>query len=152
LIDTWIEVRDLEVAGERNRTLYMLKSRGMRHSNQVRELLISDAGVSLADVFYGPDGVLIGSAKTSESRKRARDELMAAEDAARSERLLELKKNSIEAQISTLRAEYAAHEEEVRRKIRAARDSAESTRADRDSLTQLRNEAGRSSVANGGRA
>ena len=90
LIDTWIEVRDLEIAGERNRTLYMLKSRGMRHSNQVRELLISDAGVSLADVFYGPEGVLLGSAKGNESQKRARDERMAAEDTARDERLLEL--------------------------------------------------------------
>jgi circadian clock protein KaiC len=152
LIDTWIEVRALEVAGERNRTLYMLKSRGMRHSNQVRELLISDAGVSLADVFYGADGVLLGSAKTSESRKRARDERMAAEDVARDERLLELKKESIDAQISTLRAEYAAHEEEVRRRIRATQEGAESTRADRESMTQLRNDAGHNVSTNGGRA
>jgi circadian clock protein KaiC len=152
LIDTWIEVRDLEVAGERNRTLYMLKSRGMRHSNQVRELLISDVGVSLADVFYGPDGVLLGSAKTSETRKRARDERMAEEDAARSERLLELKKDTVEAQISALRAEFAAHEEEVRRRIRAAQASAESTRADREGMVQLRNDAGRDLGSNGGRA
>ena len=152
LIDTWIEVRDLEVAGERNRTLYMLKSRGMRHSNQVRELLISDTGVSLADVFYGPDGVLIGSAKASESRKRARDERMAEEDAARNERLLELKRDTVEAQISTLRAELAAHEEEVRRRIRATQSSTESTRADRESMSQLRNDAGRSASTNGGMA
>src|SRR4051812_11164419 len=66
LIDTWIEVRELEVAGERNRALYLLKSRGMSHSNQVRELMLSDQGVSLADVFTGPDGVLIGSAKLAE--------------------------------------------------------------------------------------
>jgi circadian clock protein KaiC len=152
LIDTWIEVRDMEVAGERNRTLYMLKSRGMRHSNQVRELLISDAGISLADVFYGPEGVLIGSAKASESRKRARDERAAAEDAARDERLLELKKDALEAQISTLRAEYTAHEEEVRRRIRITRDAAEFTRADRESMTQLRNDAGVTIGTNGGRA
>ena len=152
LIDTWIELRDLEVAGERNRTLHLLKSRGMRHSNQVRELLISDAGVSLADVFYGTDGVLLGSAKTSELKKRARDERAAAEDAARDERLLELKRDSVEARISALRAEYAAHEEEVRRRIRVVQDTADFTRADRESMTQLRNEAGRSSSANGGRA
>ena len=110
LIDTWIEMRDLEVAGERNRTLCMLKSRGMRHSNQVRELIIADSGVKLADVYYGPDGVLLGSAKEAEERKQARAERTEREDAARAERLLQLRKDVIEAQIAGLRAELAAHE------------------------------------------
>jgi circadian clock protein KaiC len=152
LIDTWIEVRDLEIAGERNRALYMLKSRGMRHSNQVRELVISDTGVSLADVFYGSDGVLIGSAKAAESRKRARDERASRDDAARNERLLELKKNTVEAQIAALHAELAAEEEEVRRRLRSAQDSAEAARQDRDSMSQLRTDAGRPASAHGGRA
>ncbi len=151
LIDTWIEVRDLEVAGERNRTLYLLKSRGMRHSNQVRELIIADGGVSLADVYYGPDGVLLGSAKANEELRRARDERSAQEDVQRSERLLALKKDATEAQISTLRAELAAHEEETRRRIHAARESADATRSDRENLTQLRNDAGRNKSSNGER-
>ncbi|MEP7052005.1 MAG: circadian clock protein KaiC [Pseudomonadota bacterium] len=152
LIDTWIEMRDLEIAGERNRTLYMLKSRGMRHSNQVRELVIADSGVTLADVFYGPDGVLLGSAKLTEERKRAREERAAWEDGVRAERLLELKRETIEAQITTLRAELAAHEEETLRRIRAGKEYAEATRADRDSMTKLRNDAGRLQSTNGGRA
>jgi circadian clock protein KaiC len=152
LIDTWIEVRELEVAGERNRALYLLKSRGMRHSNQVRELLISDNGVTLADVYYGADGVLIGSAKAAESKRRARDELAAHEDAARNERLLELKKETVEAQISTLRAEFAAHEEAVRRSARSAQETARASRSDRDSMAQHRTEAGGRSSANGGSA
>jgi len=152
LIDTWIEVRDLEVAGERNRALYLLKSRGMSHSNQVRELIISTAGVSLADVYSGADGVLIGSAKAAESRRRAREERESAADVARSERLLELKRETLEAQIAALRAEYAAHEEEVQRRLRSSRDAADATRSDREILSQQRTEAGTRASSNGGRA
>ena len=153
LIDTWIEVRDLEVAGERNRALYLLKSRGMSHSNQVRELLISDAGVSLADVYSSPDGVLIGSAKLAEIRRRAREEHANAVDVARSERLLQLKRETVEAQIAALRAEYAAHEEEVQRRLRSSHESAEAARFDREALSRLRTDLGnRNSSSNGGRA
>jgi circadian clock protein KaiC len=151
LIDTWIEVRDLEVAGERNRAIYLLKSRGMSHSNQVRELIISNAGVSLADVFSSADGVLIGSAKLVETRRRAREERESAADVARSERLLELKRETLEAQIATLRAEHAAHEEEVLRRLRSARESAEAAQIDRESLSQLRTASGNRSSSNGGR-
>ncbi len=142
LIDTWIEVRDLEVGGERNRTLYLLKSRGMRHSNQVRELVIHDDGVSLASVYYGPDGVLLGSAKVNEDRRRAREDLASQDDAARSKRLLELKRGTLEAQIAALRADFAAHEEETERRLRAARESSEGLRMDRDGLARLRTDAG----------
>ena len=151
LIDTWIEVRDQETGGERNRTLYLLKSRGMRHSHQVRELLISDTGVSLADVYLGVDGVLLGSAKWAEDRRRAREERGAVDEAARREQLLELKRNTLEAQISALRAAYAAEEEETRRLLRGASHTSEATRVDRESLSQRRTESGKSSgnVENG---
>ena len=155
LIDTWIEVRDMEVAGERNRALYLLKSRGMSHSNQVREFLISDAGVSLTDVYYGSDGVLIGSAKLAEARRSARQEQHAQEEAERSERLLEIERQALEARISGLRAEYAAHEEELRRNLRSSREHAEGARLDRENLSQLRTHAGKhaqSTQSNGGRA
>ena len=151
LIDTWIEVRDLEFAGERNRALYLLKSRGMSHSNQVRELIISDSGLSLADVFSNADGVLIGSAKLAEIRRRAREQHEIAADSARSERLLELKREILEAQIAAMRAEYAAHEEEIQRRVRSTLESAEATRIDRESLSQLRTESGSRPSSNGGR-
>jgi circadian clock protein KaiC len=145
LIDTWIEVRDLEVAGERNRTLYLLKSRGMRHSNQVRELVISDAGVALADVYFGPDGVLLGSAKTTEDRRRAREERRAQDELSRKERLLELKRATLEAQISALKAEFAAHEEETRRMIRESQEGSDAARLDRERIAQVRTEFGNKS-------
>jgi circadian clock protein KaiC len=72
IIDTWLVVRDLELGGERNRGIYVIKSRGTAHSNQVREFLLTDRGVELRDVYLGPDGVLIGSKRElQEGRERA---------------------------------------------------------------------------------
>jgi len=142
LIDTWIEVRDLEVAGERNRALYLLKSRGMSHSNQVRELIISNRGAALADVFAGPEGVLVGSAKSTELKRRAREEHERQEEVARAERLLEVKREALESQISSLRAEYAEHQEEVQRRLRTTRESADAIRADRELVAQARTDSG----------
>jgi len=150
LIDTWIEVRDLEVAGERNRALYLLKSRGMSHSNQVREFVISNSGVSLADVYSSADGVLIGSAKVAEGHRRAREEQEAAADAERSQRLLDLKKQTLEAQIAALRAEFSAQEQETLRRLRGSRERDEAARSDRESLSQLRTESGNRLNRNGG--
>ena len=72
LIDTWLLVRDIEVGGERNRGLYVIKSRGMAHSNQIREYLITAEGIQLNDVYVGPEGVLTGSMRAAqEARERA---------------------------------------------------------------------------------
>src|SRR5258708_36281235 len=65
LIDTWMLVRDIEVSGERNRGLYVLKSRGMNHSNQIREFILSAKGIKLVDVYLGPAGMLTGSARVA---------------------------------------------------------------------------------------
>lgn len=69
LIDTWLFLRDIEVDGERNRGLYVLKSRGMEHSNKIREFLITNEGVKLQNVYIGPDGVLTGSARVAQEAK-----------------------------------------------------------------------------------
>lgn len=143
LIDTWIEVRDLEHAGERNRTLYLVKSRGMRHSNQVRELMISEKGLALASVYSGPDGVLLGSAKATEEQRRSRESELAKEENARQERALELKRATVEAQISALRAELQAHETEVRRQIQLSQETLASAFTDRENLAQLRTDSGK---------
>jgi circadian clock protein KaiC len=57
LVDTWLTVRDIEYSGERNRGLYIMKSRGMKNSNQIREFLITDGGIQIAKVIPGPEGV-----------------------------------------------------------------------------------------------
>jgi circadian clock protein KaiC len=65
LVDTWLVLRDLETNGERNRGLHVLKSRGMAHSNQVREFMVTDTGIRLTDVYIGPSGMLTGSARVA---------------------------------------------------------------------------------------
>src|SRR5205085_11695496 len=72
LVDTWLLLRDIELGGERNRGLYVLKSRGMAHSNQIREFVLTGRGIELLDVYAGPEGVLTGSARLSqEERERS---------------------------------------------------------------------------------
>jgi circadian clock protein KaiC len=72
IIDTWLLLRDIELGGERNRGLYVLKSRGMKHSNQIREFVITPEGIQLLDVYVGPEGVLTGSMRAAqEAREQA---------------------------------------------------------------------------------
>lgn len=69
LVDTWILVRDIERDGERNRGIYIMKSRGMKHSNEVREFIISSKGLDLVDVYRGAEGVLIGAARKAKQKQ-----------------------------------------------------------------------------------
>jgi circadian clock protein KaiC len=110
LIDTWLLLRDIEIGGERNRGLYVLKSRGMAHSNQIREFLLTDHGVDLRDVYVGPSGVLTGSARLSqEAQEKAA--LMIRDQEVELRRIeVERKRTTLEAQIAVLRAEFAVQE------------------------------------------
>ena len=81
IVDSWLLLRDIELNGERNRGIYVLKSRGTAHSNQIREFLLTDRGIELKPVYVGTEGVLTGSARVAqEARERA-------EAAARHQRL-----------------------------------------------------------------
>lgn len=71
-MDAWLLLRNLESNGERNRGLYVLKSRGMAHSNQIREFLLTDHGVQLRDVYVGPSGLLTGTARDAQERRSGR--------------------------------------------------------------------------------
>ncbi|MDI1246855.1 MAG: circadian clock protein KaiC [Rhodoferax sp.] len=113
LIDTWLLLRDLEFNGERNRGMYVLKSRGMAHSNQIREFLLSDHGVELADVYVGPAGLLTGSARLAQEAREQAEQVAAQQDAQRQDVVLERKRLAMESQIAALRAEFAASEAEV---------------------------------------
>jgi circadian clock protein KaiC len=113
LIDTWLELRDVEGAGERNRAMYLLKSRGMAHSNQVREFLITSRGVDLVDASIGPQGILIGSARLVQEAESRAAAVRRQEESARRERTLERQRKLVAAQIEALRSTLAAEEEEV---------------------------------------
>lgn len=115
LIDVWIVVRNLEIAAERTRLLYVLKARGSAHSNQVREFILSSDGVDLVDVDVGPEGVLVGSARTSH-REAARVRTRLSEDEwARRRRDLDRERRVMEARVLALEAEFASREEGVQR-------------------------------------
>jgi circadian clock protein KaiC len=120
LMDTWLSLRNLESNGERNRGLYVLKSRGMSHSNQIRELLLTDRGVVLADVYLGAEGVLTGSARLSQEARERAAAAVRQEELAALQRRLDRRKSAVEAQIQALRAEIEAEEEEVGKRLRQA--------------------------------
>jgi circadian clock protein KaiC len=122
LIDTWILLRDIELGGERNRGLYVLKSRGMKHSNQIREFLITPNGIRLEEVYVGPEGVLTGSMRAAQEAREKAADLERRALAERKQRELTLRQAALEAQIKALQAEFAATEEEA--KVSSAQSAA----------------------------
>jgi circadian clock protein KaiC len=136
LMDTWITVRDIESSGERNRSLYIIKSRGMAHSNQVREFVLTPGGVRLVDVYVGPGGVLTGAARISQEAKDRQEARERQDEMERKKREFEARKLAVEAQVAGMLAELDAEEKELQkateedegRKQRLERQSAEIAR------------------------
>jgi circadian clock protein KaiC len=117
LVDAWLFVRDIELGGERNRAMYVLKSRGMSHSNQLREFLLTDRGVDLLDVYIGPDGVLTGSSRLSQESREAASTLARQQETAAKERDRARKREALEARIIALRKEFEAEDEDAQRLV-----------------------------------
>ena len=114
LIDTWLVLRAIDSGGERNRGLSILKSRGMAHSNQVREFLLTDNGIELRDVYIGPDGVLTGSARLSQEAREKAAILAQHQALENQQRERNRRREALEARIAALRKEFEAEEEEAR--------------------------------------
>jgi len=113
LMDTWIGLHDIEASGERNRGLYVLKSRGMSHSNQIREYLLTDDGVKLIDAYVGPSGVLTGSARMTREAEEAAASRKRRQEVERQRRDFEGKRVAAERQITETRAMLDAEEAEL---------------------------------------
>ncbi|MGH7184566.1 MAG: circadian clock protein KaiC [Nitrospiraceae bacterium] len=113
LMDTWLLVRNLETNGERNRGLYILKSRGMPHSNQIREFVLTNRGPQLTDVYTGPAGVLTGTARTMQEAQDKVRVLAARNEIVRKQRALACMKDAMAAQIAALQARFAAESSEL---------------------------------------
>lgn len=127
LIDTWLFVRNIELGGERNRGMYILKSRGMGHSNQIREFVLTDRGIDLKDVYVGPEGVLTGSMRLAQEAREKEHAQTHQQEIERRRRELERKREALEARIAALRREFAADEDEIAQMI----DQAEAQEARR---------------------
>ena len=130
LIDTWILLRDIELAGERNRGIYVLKSRGMKHSNQIREFLITSEGIKLEDVYVGPEGVLTGSMRAAQEDRERAAVLAQRQEAKRKQRELARRRAALEAQIAALHAEFEAVKDEA--EIAAELDKARQDRIEQN--------------------
>jgi len=138
LADTWIRLRDIEFGGERNRGIYILKSRGMAHSNQIREFVLTEKGVNLLDVYVGPSGVLTGSARLSQEAQEKAKDLVHQQDVQIKQLNLERKRKAIEAQIADLRAEFKTEEAEVKNFIKQDKLRQQKVSQDREAMAQIR--------------
>ena len=117
LMDTWILLRHIESNGERNRGIWVLKSRGMAHSNQIREFVFTEHGIELIDVYLGSAGVLTGTARAAQEAQEKAEALLRRQDLERKQRALEQRKKALEAKIAALRAEFETEKEELEKGI-----------------------------------
>jgi circadian clock protein KaiC len=138
LMDTWLLLRTIEAGGEMNRALYVLKSRGMDHSNQIREFLLTNDGLRLLDVYLGPDGVLTGSARLSQEGREKAANTSRHQDLASRKRELERKRGIFEARISMLRGEFEVEQEVLRRSITESKLLDEELLQDRGQMVRSR--------------
>jgi circadian clock protein KaiC len=113
LIDTWLLVRDIELGGERNRGLYILKSRGMSHSNQIREFKITDNGIQLSNVYLGVGNTLTGTARVVQEAREKATTLVQEQDRTRLQIYLDNMRKKLDAQITAIRSDFAAQEAEM---------------------------------------
>ena len=138
LIDCWLLLRNLEQGGERNRVLYLLKSRGMAHSTQVREFLLTDEGVDLVDVCVSAGGVMVGSARRDYESRQVEEALRQKEEAAHKRSQLERRRRDMQAQIESLRWQFEEEERELGESMRNAVEIDDRAKNDRDAIARSR--------------
>jgi circadian clock protein KaiC len=138
LVDTWLLLRDIEASGERNRALYLMKSRGMAHSNQIREFLLTDHGVELVDVYVGASNVLTGSARLAQEA-RERDEALGRRQSAQAKQRERVRKRAaLEARIEALRKEFESEETESEVSTAEDGERERAAAADREAMKRSR--------------
>ena len=120
LMDVWLLLRDQEENGERNRLLYVLKARGIKHSNQVREFRLTDQGIELIEVYLGAGGIVTGTARAVQEAQEEADALVRQQAIARRQNEVERKRLIMEAQIKALKAEFEWEKEELDQAIQQA--------------------------------
>jgi circadian clock protein KaiC len=138
LTDTWILLRDLELNGERNRCLYVLKSRGMAHSNQIREFVMTPQGVRLLPVYVGGGNVYTGSARLAQEARETAAALQAQHELEEKCKQLSTKGRALESQITALRSELAAGRAEYSRLTREQRARRRRIALDKSEMSKVR--------------
>lgn len=138
LVDTWLLLRDIESGGERNRGLYVLKARGIAHSNQIREFLLTSHGVTLREVYLGEAGLLTGSARVTQEGKDATAALLAHQEIERKQFVLQRKRKALDAQIASLQLDLETEELESRQLIAQEELKLEKLQQDRGAMAKSR--------------
>ena len=138
LMDTWVLIRDIESQGERNRGIFVIKSRGMAHSNQIREFVLTDNGIDLIDVYVGPSEVLTGTARMTRDAEEKANRLLRDQEVLFKRRVLENKRKAFEAQMEKLRAEFMTEEEALKKSIAEAKLRDEAVQEDRNRMGKTR--------------
>jgi circadian clock protein KaiC len=139
LIDTWLLLRDIELNGERNRGMYVLKSRGMANSNQIREFVLTNHGVELREVYIGASGVLTGSARIAQEALENAEVLTRKQDIERKKREIERKRKTLEAKIISLYADFDSEEAEALKMIQTEQDTIKRHEQDKVEMAESRN-------------
>jgi circadian clock protein KaiC len=158
LIDTWILLRDVELNGERNRLLYVLKSRGMAHSRQLREFALTSKGIKLVPAYVGSGAVLTGSSRLAQEAKERADKVGRQQEDKRKQKTLGRKRLALQAKIQSLQAEFEAEEEEIRTSMNEDLTREQRLESDRNDMAKKRGaailtdgESGKRRVVGGGR-
>ena len=138
LMDAWLLVKSIESNGERNRGLYILKARGIAHSNQVREFVLTDHGIELIDAYIGTEGVLMGSARSSQLAREKAADVDRKLTTAHKERELRRKQELYEAQLVALRGQYEAEREAILRELDEEKTRLAMASAQRSEIARLR--------------
>jgi circadian clock protein KaiC len=138
LMDVWILVKNIESNGERNRGLYVLKARGIAHSNQVREFLLTDHGIELIDAYVGAEGVLMGSARASQTARESAAAVERERDRERKQRELQRKQELYEAQIAALKHQFEADRDAILRELDEAQARESLAATQRIEMARLR--------------
>jgi circadian clock protein KaiC len=138
LMDAWLLVKGIESNGERNRGLYILKARGIAHSNQVREFVLTDHGIELIDAYIGSDGVLMGSARSSQLAREKAAEIERRLASAQKERELRRKQELYEAQLIALKNQYESERDAILRDLDEEKKRLELANAQRLEIARLR--------------
>lgn len=138
LMDTWVLLKSIEYNGERNRGIYVLKARGIAHSNQIREFLLTSKGIDIIDVYTGPAGVLTGTARITQEAKEQADELIRKQDSERLQREVDRKQMILDNQIAVLKAQFEAEKSDILRTIREQKLREEVLSKDKDKVAKMR--------------
>ena len=138
LMDSWLLLKMLEGNGERNRGLYILKSRGMNHSNQVREFVISDKGIKLLDVYVGSGGVLTGSARIAQEAREVEESFQRTREIERKQLEIERKRKEMESRIAVLQTRFEEERAELERLLTAEQKNQQNSSLEMSVMARLR--------------